>query len=56
MTTIVLVNPFRGQKGPKHPFLTREQLRTIARINNIPRGRNTADTWRNLKAAGIIAI
>jgi hypothetical protein len=32
--------------------LTREQLRDLARSLNIPRGRNTADTVQNLRAAG----
>jgi hypothetical protein len=47
-----LYNPFRGQ-GFKHSSLTREQIRTIARMNDIPRGRNTRDTLNNLRSAGI---
>ena len=48
----ILYNPLRGTF--KHSFLTREQLRKIARLNNVPRGRNTKDTIDNLKAAGVI--
>jgi hypothetical protein len=32
---------------------TREQLRTIARMNGVKRGRNTEDTINNLRAAGL---
>jgi len=31
---------------------TREQLRELARANNVPRGRNTDDTIRNLLTSG----
>lgn len=33
--------------------LTRQELRDMARLLGIRRGRNTADTLANLKAAGI---
>ena len=33
--------------------LTREQLRKIAKDNNVRRGRNTAETVANLRNAGI---
>ncbi len=49
-----LYNPFRKKVSPKHTFLSREQLRKLARMNNVRRGRNTRDTINNLKAAGII--
>jgi len=39
------------QISPRYS-LTREQLRDLARAHGIPRGRNTADTARNLRAAG----
>jgi len=32
---------------------TREQLRVIARMSGVKRGRNTGDTVKNLEAAGI---
>lgn len=41
------------QFSPKIKGYTREGLRNLARILNIPRGRNTKDTLNNLKAAGI---
>lgn len=47
-------NPFAGGDGFKHDTFTREQLRELARRNNVKRGRNTRDTINNLKAAGII--
>lgn len=31
----------------------REQIRAIARQHNVPRGRNEADTRRNLRLAGV---
>jgi hypothetical protein len=48
----LLFNPFYSSF--KHPRFTREQLRNVARILNIPRGRNTKDTVDNLRKAGVI--
>jgi len=48
----LLYNPFYNSF--KHPKYTREQLRNVARILNIPRGQNTKDTVANLKAHGVI--
>jgi hypothetical protein len=48
----LLYNPFYG--SVKHPKYTREQLRNVARVLGIPRGRNTKDTIANLKEAGVI--
>jgi hypothetical protein len=39
--------------SPKIAGHTRESLRNLARQHNVKRGQNTADTLRNLKAAGI---
>ena len=50
---IILYNPFRGQRGPKHPTMTREQLRELARKHDVKRGRNLRDTVTNLRLAGI---
>lgn len=44
---------FRQKQSFKHPQYTREQIRDLARKNNVPRGRNTRDTLVNLKTAGI---
>lgn len=42
------------QISPRMPGdLTRQELRDMARLLGIRRGRNTADTLANLKAAGI---
>jgi len=41
------------QFSPKVKGYTREGLRNLCRIFDIPRGRNTVDTIANLKAAGI---
>jgi len=48
----IFYNPMRPYKSKRYS-LTREQLRELARKNNIPRGRNTEDTAKNLRAAGI---
>lgn len=34
--------------------VTREELRRLARNHNVPRGRDTSDTLRNLREAGIL--
>lgn len=33
--------------------LTRQELRDLARLHNVKRGRNTLDTYNNLIAAGV---
>jgi hypothetical protein len=40
------------QISPRYQ-MTREELRDLARSKNIPRGRNTEDTAKNLRSAGI---
>lgn len=49
---IILFDPMRPRRSPRYA-LTREQLRELARLKGIQRGRNTNDTVRNLRAAGI---
>ncbi len=51
--SFVIHNPMRPYKSVRYD-LTREQLRDLARKNNIKRGRNTADTVRNLRVAGLL--
>lgn len=41
------------QVSPKVPGYTREGLRNLCRVFGIRQGRNTSDTLKNLKAAGI---
>jgi hypothetical protein len=52
MTRIVLHDPMRPRKSPRYER-TREELRELAQNHGIPRGRNTPDTVRNLRKAGI---
>jgi len=49
---MVFYDPMRPRKSVRH-HLTREQLRDIARVRGVKRGRNTSDTLRNLQEAGI---
>lgn len=50
--TLILRNPMRPYMSARHTQ-TREQLRELARKHNVKRGRNTGDTVRNLREAGI---
>jgi hypothetical protein len=52
MKRLLLYRPFTNSF--KHPRYTREQLRNVARILKIPRGRNIKDTVANLKLHGVI--
>jgi len=47
---MIILHPFK-QISPNNTGLTRKQLRDLAKSKGIPRGRNTADTIANLKAA-----
>lgn len=49
---MIILRPFR-QVSPRYS-LTREQLRQIARKHGVRRGRNTADTVKNLREAGLL--
>lgn len=51
MKSFVIHDPMRPRKSNRYSQ-TREQLRELARKNNVERGRNTDDTVRNLRAAG----
>jgi hypothetical protein len=52
---IVLYDPMTPRKSPRYD-MTRKQLRELARMNGVKRGRNTADTVANLRKAGILGI
>jgi len=45
-------DPMRPRISPRFKQ-TREQLRRLARVAGVKRGRNTTDTVNNLRAAGI---
>jgi hypothetical protein len=49
---MIILRYFR-QVSPRYS-LTREQLRQIARKHGVKRGRNTADTVKNLREAGLL--
>lgn len=49
----VFYNPMSPYKSPRFET-TREQMRNLARENVVKRGRNTMDTYNNLKKAGLI--
>jgi hypothetical protein len=49
----VIHNWMGPRKSPRYS-LTREQLREIARKHGVKRGRNTADTVKNLRDAGLL--
>lgn len=40
------------QVSPRLKLWSREQLRSLARLKGVKRGRNTADTIKNLRKAG----
>jgi hypothetical protein len=52
MNTFVIHDPMRPRTSARYSQ-TREQLREMARKHNVKRGRNTDDTVRNLRAAGL---
>jgi len=45
-------DPFAPRRSPRFNK-SREELRELARKNNVRRGRNTMDTVRNLRSAGV---
>lgn len=51
---MIVIHNWMGPRKSTRYSMTREQLREIARKHGVKRGRNTADTVKNLRNAGLL--